>query len=291
MTASSDQHGPAQRARVVRRGPLADQVAGVRRHPDDRREQHDLGDDQLPVRRGEQRVDRGHLDQRLHDAGEEQRRHGERRPARPDRQDRAQLPSVGLPEQEGDQHDQPAQPDRHAGQVGRVDDHGDRRHRGGGRVPGQRPGGQPDDAEDGQQRPVGDAAAAGQQRAEQEGAPPPARRAGPGARCRTCCRARHAARRRRSSRRRSCTGACRNSSPTVDNAISPRPAQASRLGPRAGEPVRPEQREHQRRADQQHQAGVPEVFDDRDRDLEERCSPRPRARRRRSARAEGAPTE
>ena len=67
-----------------------------------------------------------------------------------------------------DQHDQPAQPDRHAGQVHRVDDHRDGGHRRRGRVPGQRPGGAAPPRRGRQQHPVGRARASPTSGAQQE---------------------------------------------------------------------------------------------------------------------------
>ena len=66
--------------------------------------------------------------------------HRQRGPARPGRQQHAEHPRVGPAQQEHGQRDQPAEPDRHRGQVHDVGRARSRRHRRGHRVPGQRPG-------------------------------------------------------------------------------------------------------------------------------------------------------
>ena len=75
------------------------------------------------------------------DAGQHQRADRVGGPARPHRHDRAEFGGVGPRQQEHDQHDQPAEPDAHRGDVDHVGDDRDHRHRRCARVARDRPGG------------------------------------------------------------------------------------------------------------------------------------------------------
>ena len=243
------------------------------------REQPDLGEDQPAVRGAEQRLGRGHLDQRLDGAGQQQRGDRERRPARPDRQDRAQLPLVGLAQQEAGEHDQPAQPDRHAAPGGRR--RPPRRPPAPGTPPGARPAarwpGPTTPSIASSARSAATAAAAGQQRAEQEGgrrqhAEPDQVRGAERA-------AEDTAEPVAGRRRRAAAGRVGRLQPQRRPAVAqrppdPRPVQASRVGPRRESRRGQSSGEHQRRPDQQHQAGVAEVAGDLDRRLHDRGRPR-----------------
>ena len=206
-------------------------------------------------------ADRADLDHRLHRAAADQPHHGQRRPARPGRQDHAEHPRMGAAQQEHAQRDQAAQPDRHRGDVHHVGGHDRRRPAATRRRarsaarwsarPRPAPAG-PTPAD----RPAGAAQHRRQQRGDAASTASRASRVTPYGLASTS--AELGGRRRPTGRRRCCSAPASRARRGWPAAVRPSPARTSADRPAAGAAARPEQGQEQGGADGQRQSGVPE---------------------------------